>query len=287
MEDRVVLIPITRSDRELRRDDRSKAQDSKKSKSLKRKKMQKRQKRIHRLKVTLIVLILFFVCRSGLKYIEATYTAAVHLSPRELSACPDWLKEMVKRNPETASFAKDYVNREDYIGKPIDLSGECRQGEVPMLFQWDKRWGYDAYGNDAIGAAGCGPTCLSMAYIYLTGDTSKDPRVMAEYAYENGYYTAEGTAWSLWTEGAGGLGLLSGEVLLDEDTMKNRLDAGGVIICSMRPGDFTTTGHFILIYGYNEEGFQVRDPNRRSNTEKTWPFEVLQGQIKCLWSLSY
>ena len=165
----------------------------------------------------------------------------------EMESYPDWLQEMVKNNPETKTFARDYKNRENYIGKPIDLSGECKKGQVPTLFQWDRRWGYDAYGEDNIGLAGCGPTCLSMAYIYLTGDTTKNPRVMAEFAEENGYYTEEGTSWSLWTEGADKLGLIGGEISLDESIMKSRLDVGQVIVCSMAPGDFTTTGHFILI----------------------------------------
>ncbi len=53
----------------------------------------------------------------------------------------------------------------------------------------------------------------------------------------------------------------------------------------MRPGDFTTTGHFILLWGYDENGFFVNDPNRRSTSEKIWDFETLQPQIKNLWEL--
>lgn len=258
----------------------------KRRRSSKRRRMLRRRRRIKRFKTVGILLGLFLLSWCGLKFLNPEQASAINISPKEMASYPDWLREMTEKNPETASFAKGYAHREDYIGKPIDLSGEYKQGEVPLLFQWDQRWGYDAYGDELIGVAGCGPTCLSMAYIYLTGDTAKNPRVMAEYAYEKGYYTSEGTAWSLWTEGAGGLGLISGEVSLDEMAMKNRLDAGGVIICSMRPGDFTTTGHFILIYGYDRDGFRVHDPNRRSNSEKKWPFEKLQGQIKCLWSLS-
>lgn len=51
-------------------------------------------------------------------------------------------------------------------------------------------------------------------------------------------------------------------------------------------GDFTTTGHFILIRGYGKDGFYVNDPNHKSNSEKTWSFKELQKQIKCLWALA-
>lgn len=54
----------------------------------------------------------------------------------------------------------------------------------------------------------------------------------------------------------------------------------------MAPGDFTTTGHFILIRGYGKDGFYVNDPNHKSNSEKTWSFKELQKQIKCLWALA-
>ena len=198
---------------------------------------------------------------------------------------PQELIELVEKNEETLDFVRSYPDRADYIGQPIDLSGDYVSGEVPLLFQWDKRWGYDTYGNGMIALEGCGPTCLSMVYLYFTGDTTMNPREMAKFASENGYYSPEGTSWSLWTEGVGRLGL-SGELLsLSESSMKHALDAGSLIICSMRPGDFTTSGHFILIRGYDEKGFFVNDPNRRSNSEKQWGFERLSGQIKNLWSI--
>ena len=168
---------------------------------------------------------------------------------------------------------------------PIDLSEDFVQGQVPLLMQWDRRWGYNIYGDSMIGLAGCGPVCLTMAYLYLTEDTSMTPRDMADFAYENGYYTSAGTSWSLWTQGAEKLGISGKELSLDERAIQRALDEGGVVICSMRPGDFTTTGHFILIRGYDKEGFYVNDPNRRSNSQRQWDFQTLQYQIKNLWAL--
>lgn len=246
-----------------------------------------RKKRIRRVRMITGFILMLTCLGCGIHYLMPGQASTVHISPKEMESYPEWLREMVERNPETKAFAKDYENRENYIGKPIDLSGEYHPGEVPLLLQWDRRWGYDSYGEYNIGVAGCGPTCLSMAYIYLTGDISGNPREMAEFAQENGYYSEEGTAWSLWTEGAGQLGLHGTEISLDETVMKSRLDDGQVIVCSMAPGDFTTTGHFIVIRGYGAKGFYVNDPNRKSNSEKTWSFEKLQGQIKCLWALSY
>ena len=186
---------------------------------------------------------------------------------------------------EAYDFVKDYPNRDSYKGKDIDISGDCKEGSVPLLMQWDKRWGYDLYGDAMIGIAGCGPTCMTMAYVYHTGDTQMNPRSMAEFAQENGFHTADGTSWDFWTLGASALGLYGEVISLSENAMKGVLDAGGVIVCSMAPGDFTTTGHFILLRGYDENGFFVNDPNREKNSGKQWDYDTLASQIKNLWGI--
>ena len=198
---------------------------------------------------------------------------------------PQDLLDMLEKNEETYEFVTGYPNRADYMEKEIDITDVYKPGEVPLLMQWDQRWGYNSYGEDMIGVAGCGPACMTMAYLYLTGDTSMNPRRMAEYAYNSGFYSEAGTSWSFFTEGAAGLGLSGSEIPLSETEMKNTLDNGGLIVCSMRPGDFTTTGHFILLRGYDANGFYVNDPNSRKNSEKQWDYDTLSPQIKCLWRL--
>lgn len=211
---------------------------------------------------------------------------ALQLDPDQYSdQYAEKLTELLELNEEAADYVLCYPDRESYKSQAIDLTEDVAGGGVPLLVQWDKRWGYDSYGDGMIGLAGCGPVCLDMAYLYFTGDTGMTPREMAAFAYDNGYYAEGGTSWSLWTEGAAKLGLCGEELPLDQSAMERALDDGKVIICSMRPGDFTTTGHFILIRGYDEGGFYVNDPNRRSNSERQWDFDTLRYQIKNLWWL--
>ena len=136
-----------------------------------------------------------------------------------------------------------------------------------------------------IGLAGCGPTCMTMAYLYHTGDLTVNPREVAEFAQEKGYHTTEGTSWDFWTLGAKELGLYGEVVSLSETVMKSVLDSGGLLVCSMSAGDFTTGGHYILLRGYDENGFFVNDPNRRSNSERQWDFDTLASQMKNLWGI--
>ena len=52
----------------------------------------------------------------------------------------------------------------------------------------------------------------------------------------------------------------------------------------MGEGDFTISGHFIVIYGYNQQGYRVNDPNCVARSRRIWSFEEIQGQIKSIWS---
>lgn len=205
------------------------------------------------------------------------------------------------RNQYSETLLASYLNNpemEDYIDGylkadlPQDTAQEGFTSEelsqqFPLFLQWDKRWGYVSYGGSMIGLSGCGPTCLSMVLVSLTGRQDQTPDAVARFSEEHGYYVeGSGTAWSLMTEGASLLGLSARELSLDESVMKSALDAGNPIICSMGPGDFTTQGHFILIYGYDESGFWVNDPNCISRSSQIWAFESLRGQIKNLWAYS-
>ncbi len=198
---------------------------------------------------------------------------------------PDDLLSLLLKRPETLSFVRDYPEKKN-IRAAVDLSGEVRAGEIPLFYQWDERWGYDAYGDNIVALAGCGPTCLSMVAVGLTGDTSLHPGRIAQFSEERGFVTEAGTAWDLMTVGAEELGLTSEELPLDEKRMQEAVESGKPVICSMRPGDFTDTGHFIVLVGWENGAFRVNDPNSRDNSSRLWTYGELEWQIKNLWAFS-
>ena len=63
----------------------------------------------------------------------------------------------------------------------------------------------------------------------------------------------------------------------------DRIYVGLCFICAMREGDFTTTGHYIVLRGVKDGEFQVNDPNSVVNSEKLWSYEQIEGQIRNLW----
>ena len=68
--------------------------------------------------------------------------------------------------------------------------------------------------------------------------------------------------------------------------MKSRLDSGAVLVLSMLPGDFTTSGHFILIVSSEALGFRVYDPNSMALSRRYWTYDDLAPQIAQLWSIT-
>ena len=169
--------------------------------------------------------------------------------------------------------------------KEIDLSEHLGSETVPLLFQWDERWGNTIYGSDVMTVTGCGPTCLSMVLVHLLQDATFTPRYVADFAEENKYYAkGSGSKWALISEGGETLGLDVTELPLDENRMKKNLELGNPIICIMGPGDFTTAGHFIVLRGVEDGKFIVNDPNSKENSERLWSYEEISGQIKNLWA---
>lgn len=198
---------------------------------------------------------------------------------------PDSLLKLLERNPETIQFVYDYPKEKNKT-HTIDLSGEVTKGKIPSFFQWDERWGYETYGSDMIAITGCGPTCLSMVTCGVTGNVSWSPLRVAKYAEKNGYYAeGSGTAWTMMSQGAVELGLQAKELTLSGSLIRQTLSTGKPIICSMGPGDFTTSGHFIVLAGLNKDGtIQVHDPNSRKNTKKKWKLRRLMDQMQNLWT---
>lgn len=199
---------------------------------------------------------------------------------------PEFLRAFLENSPEALDFVYSYPDCKN-IDAEIQLTDDYEKGKIPHFLQWDKRWGYAEYGDDLIALSGCGPTCLSMVYVGLTGDTSMNPKAMAVFSEENGFYLENvGTSWELMSTGACELGLKYETLTLREDILNEELDLGHPLICSMSPGDFTASGHFIVIYGYDKNGFYVCDPNSLLRSEKQWPYSVLKTQIKNIWAYS-
>lgn len=187
---------------------------------------------------------------------------------------------------ETQNSNNSIYSTFDYT---LDLSTELKEykncKDVPLLMQYDYRWKNIDYAGDKMKFSGCGPTCLSMVSIYLLKNTKITPTYVADFAEKNGYsINGNGSKWTLISEGERQLGLNIKGIPLDKSIITGYLQKKSPIICIMGPGDFTTTGHFIVMTEYTKDNkIKINDPNSKHNSEKLWNYDDIYSQIRNLW----
>lgn len=210
---------------------------------------------------------------------------------------PDWLLEHMIAQPETIDWVVEYPEymkkSEEEINQialePVDLEQYEIHGQIPIFYQWTSTWGYAKYGEEQIAIDGCGPTCLAMVAVGLTGDTSYTPKKVADISMEIGTYLSDtGTTWDLMEKGPGQMGFQSWQMKSwSASAILQELESGHPVICSMKEGNFTTQGHFIVLAGVAEDGkVLVNDPNSKVRTQTEWDAQELLDQAKGMWAFS-
>lgn len=195
---------------------------------------------------------------------------------------PWGLKASVCNYPEMIDFVLGFFAQEE---AEVKYTKTERNQKYPLLLQWDKRWGYHRYGGYNVATSGCAPTCLAMVAFGLTRDEEITPDVVGDYAMKQQYYLpGTGTKWALLSEGAEQFGLHAIFLERDEELIREKLADGMPIICSMKEGNFTAIGHFIVLTGLDEEGLVcVNDPNSLARSERRWKLSTVISQTKQMW----
>lgn len=173
-------------------------------------------------------------------------------------------------------------------GEPVSTpQDQWQKGTVPYLFQTDSQWANAPYAGTTVSEAGCGPTCLTMAYIALTGSRDYDPAKMAQFSESNGFLDGGLTTWTFMTEGAQKLGLKSQELPADAARVARAVGEGHPVILTLGPGDFTSTGHFVVVASVDDDGnWMIRDPNSPQRSGQAWDPQRVLGQCRNLWEIS-
>ena len=198
------------------------------------------------------------------------------------AAWPADVAALLARNEEALDFVLAYPSLIDTV--PPDTVEEAQKGAFPALLQWDARWGAAPYAGSILALSGCGPTVLSVVACGLTGSDVWTPAAIAEWAQGWGYATGSGTSWDLMRSGCEHFGVKAEELSLSETTVFRALEAGSPVICSVRPGDFTTAGHFIVLTGTENGLIRLVDPNSPERSGMLWEWDRLMPQIKNLWA---
>lgn len=158
-------------------------------------------------------------------------------------------------------------------------------GTMPHIYQIDPAWSELPYAGGTIRQNGCGPTCLTMIYIFKTGRTDMTPVDMCALSEAGNYAPTGATEWSFMTSGAAQLGLNGTQLYNDRDSMAQALRSGAPVIAVVRPGTFTNVGHYIVLYGIDDAGhIGVYDPNSPSRSARRWGVVEVLNEIEAMWA---
>ena len=162
---------------------------------------------------------------------------------------------------------------------------QWQAGTMPHIYQIDPAWSELPYAGGTIRQNACGPTCLTMVYVFKTGHTDMTPVDMCALSEAGNYAPTGATEWSFMTNGAWQLGLNGTELHVDRSSITQALRSGAPIIASVRPGTFTSVGHYIVLYGIDDaDQIGVYDPNSPSRSARRWGVVEVLNEIEVMWA---
>lgn len=166
--------------------------------------------------------------------------------------------------------------------------------------QTDIRWknhNYSAKGeNKNIGSSGCGITAAAMVIATLK-DKAVTPVTTAEWSMENGYKALnQGTYYTYFVPQMKKYGINCKRLNISNlygisnsnvhDEAINELKKGNWIIACMGKGIWTSSGHYILVYGYDNGTIYINDPASTASTRIKNTWTNFAKQVKYMWSIT-
>lgn len=184
----------------------------------------------------------------------------------------------------SSSVDEEYIEtlQTAQAGTLLQTSGAV---DVVFYMQTDERWANLYYGGtDTMETYACGPTSMSIVVSSLT-DIKIDPVQMAAWANSNGYwYPQSGSLHSLIPDAAAAFGLQADGVentSKAKEKIKTALEDGKLVVALMGKGQFTQSGHFIVLRGITEDGkIIVVDPASEERTKQTFDIETITSEAK-------
>ena len=164
-------------------------------------------------------------------------------------------------------------------------SGNMVNG-FPYYMQSDSQWGAHPYGSHGtLSTSACGPT--SMAMVMKSYGENVTPVDTADWSAAHGYRASSGTSWDYFKAIGNSVGLDVKQFDPDVARVKQDLQNGIPVIGSMRPGNFTKNGHFVVFTGMDSRGnIYVNDPSSSVRTGHSWLSEQSLSQGKQFWEIS-
>lgn len=163
--------------------------------------------------------------------------------------------------------------------------------------QTDPRWknrDYSAKGEKTtIGASGCGPTAMAMV-LATWADEAVNPVTECAWALAHGYKAPhQGTYYGYFKPAAARYGLkctmLNGASIYGNsksayhEQAAKALEAGGLVIACMGPGNWTRSGHYVLVWRIDGGTIYINDPASTLARRTQGSYALFRQQVKYYW----
>lgn len=183
------------------------------------------------------------------------------------------------------------------VATPASTSTATKNVKPVSYLQTDPKWknhNYSAKGESkTIGSAGCGVTSAAMVIATLK-DKNVTPVTTAEWSMAHGYKALnQGTYYTYFVPQFNQYGIkckqlntsnLYGKSSSSAHTEAlNALKNGNWVIACMGKGNWTNSGHFILLYKYENGYVYINDSasTKADRIKNTW--DLFSKQVKYLW----
>lgn len=192
---------------------------------------------------------------------------------------------------------KVYIKKDDYYINTNYFYSKFNYSKIkntiPQYIQTDEKWGSNSYGSSTIGQSGCGPSSFAMALSSLTG-TEYTTDILVDYMYDlkNGdwgwfYSPGEGSYHSIFKILGDEFGInVDEQISCSKQNLINTLSDNKLVILSIYSGPiYSGDGHFIVLYGTEEDKFYISDSAGLFNQDTLYSYSDL-GNISIGFALS-
>ena len=191
-----------------------------------------------------------------------------------------------RREAERKLFLEEVKTEVEYqMVKPVDYK------------QNDSKWGGLSYAVDGerstVKSAGCGPTSLADVLAAIVSPYI-DPVTLASWARNHNYKVKNsGTSYSFFVPCAKYYGVTVRRLNTSSvygipwngvhEQALTELQNGNWLIACMGKGNWTSSGHYVVAYGYENGYVYINDPasTAAKRAKNTW--ELFRSQVKYYW----
>ena len=169
-----------------------------------------------------------------------------------------------------------------------------------IYYQTDPRWKNIPYAvkgeSSTIGGSGCGPTSAAMI-LATWADKNVTPKTECAWALKNGYKALNsGTYYQYFVPAFKRYGLkctwLSSTNIYGNSTSplhaqaKEAVDKGNLVIACMGKGNWTRSGHYIVVWKIEGNTIYINDPASTKTARTRGDYSLFKKQVKYYWVIN-